>query len=86
MLEKYFKEEASIREQQMSVQHRLDTNPSTNADVSDGYFLRINLKQTFFYFIFLSDVCLPAVFMPYKGSNNVFNPKAYQYFHPTGKK
>lgn len=29
------------------------------------------------------DLCLPAVFMPFK-SGNVINPRAYQYFHPTG--
>ena len=33
----------------------------------------------------LTDFCLPAVFMPYKATNNIFNPKAHQYFHPSGK-
>ena len=32
----------------------------------------------------LDDFCLPAVFMPYKSPNNVFNPRAHRYFHPTG--
>ncbi|CAF1243358.1 unnamed protein product [Adineta ricciae] len=29
------------------------------------------------------DLCLPAVFMPFR-SGNVFNPRAYRCFHPTG--
>jgi hypothetical protein len=29
-------------------------------------------------------LCLPAVFMPYKSPNNIFNPRAHQYFHPSG--
>ncbi|CAF3143203.1 unnamed protein product [Rotaria sp. Silwood2] len=29
------------------------------------------------------DLCLPAVFMPFR-SGNVFNPRAYQYFHSIG--
>ncbi|CAF3690919.1 unnamed protein product [Adineta steineri] len=29
------------------------------------------------------DLCLPAVFMPFK-SGNVFNPRAYRFFHHTG--
>jgi hypothetical protein len=32
----------------------------------------------------LIDLCLPAVFMPFR-SGNVFNPRAYQFFHPVGK-
>ena len=32
----------------------------------------------------ISDVSLPALFMPTK-MNAVFNPRAHQYFHPTGK-
>lgn len=31
----------------------------------------------------LKDVSLPALFMPFK-SGNIFNPRAHQYFHPTG--
>jgi hypothetical protein len=34
--------------------------------------------------IFFIDLCLPAVFMPFR-SGNVINPRAYQYFHPVGK-
>jgi hypothetical protein len=29
------------------------------------------------------DLCLPAVFMPFR-SGNVINPRAYQFFHPIG--
>lgn len=32
----------------------------------------------------LDDFCLPAVFMPHKSINNVFNPRARQYFHSSG--
>lgn len=33
----------------------------------------------------LTDVSLPAVFMPSKGANiNIFNPRAHDYFHATG--
>ncbi|XP_035664844.1 uncharacterized protein LOC118408275 isoform X2 [Branchiostoma floridae] len=31
----------------------------------------------------LEDVCLPAVFMPTK-TGHIYNPRAYQYFHPNG--
>ena len=31
-----------------------------------------------------SDVSLPALFMPFH-RGTVFNPRAHQYFHPTGK-
>lgn len=34
-------------------------------------------------FHFVSDVSLPAVFMPFK-SGTIFNPRAHQYFHPPG--
>ena len=64
ILSKYLNEEASIREQQMAVQHRLDNQ---NSDTNK-----------------FEDFCLPAVFMPYKSPGNVFNPRAHQYFHPTG--
>jgi hypothetical protein len=63
ILDKYLSEEATIREQQMAVQHRLDDQTK---------------NQT------LDDFCLPAVFMPYKSPNNVYNPRAHQYFHPNG--
>ncbi|CAF0939608.1 unnamed protein product [Brachionus calyciflorus] len=66
IIEKYVSQEAEIIEQQMAVQHRLDTN-------IDKY----NNQP-------LEDFCLPAVFMPFKSSNNVFNPRARQYFHPPG--
>lgn len=66
IIEKYVSQEAEIIEQQMAVQHRLDTN-------TDKY----NNEP-------LEDFCLPAVFMPFKSSNNVFNPRARQYFHPPG--
>jgi hypothetical protein len=57
-------EEAFVREQQMAVQHRLDTNTT----VPNKY----------------EDFCLPAVFMPFKSGNSVFNPRAHKYFHPSG--
>ena len=63
-------EEANIIEQQMAVQHRLDTQSSTAATVSANKY---------------EDFCLPAVFMPFKSANSVFNPRAHQYFHPSGK-
>lgn len=64
IIEKYVSQEAAIIEQQMAVQHRLDTN-------------NYNDKP-------LEDFCLPAVFMPFKSVNNVFNPRARQYFHASG--
>lgn len=30
-----------------------------------------------------TDLCLPAVFMPFR-SGNIFNPRAYRYFHHIG--
>ena len=34
--------------------------------------------------IFILDFCLPAVFMPFKSGNSVYNPRAHKYFHPSG--
>jgi hypothetical protein len=65
MVQRYLKEESKIRERQLSVQHRLVSNKSSQNENSE-------------------DICLPAVFMPYKSTNNVFNPRAHQYFHPSG--
>ena len=61
---KYMEEEAYIREQQMVVQHRLDTGQRP----ANKY----------------EDFCLPAVFMPFKSGNSVYNPRAHKYFHPSG--
>jgi len=33
--------------------------------------------------MYFSDVSLPALFMPFK-TGTIFNPRAHQYFHPTG--
>ncbi len=70
LMTKYMEEEANIIEQQMAVQHRLDTQSTTAATVSANKY---------------EDFCLPAVFMPFKSANSVFNPRAHQYFHPSGK-
>jgi hypothetical protein len=69
ILNKYLSEEAAIREQQMAVQHRLDTELQRNPNLDSSQ---------------LDDLCLPAVFMPYKSPNNIYNPRAHQYFHPSG--
>jgi hypothetical protein len=42
-------------------------------------------SKPFISLFLLAEFCLPAVFMPYKTHNNVFNPKAHQYFHPIGQ-
>ena len=36
-----------------------------------------------FTMYFFPDVSLPALFMPFT-RGTVFNPRAHQYFHPTG--
>jgi hypothetical protein len=82
LIKKYFLEEAAIREQQMSVQHRLDSNKPQDPNM-DGKFYQLYIYKLN-SIISCLDFCLPAVFMPYKTSNNVFNPKAHQYFHPSG--
>ena len=64
-------EEANIIEQQMAVQHRLDTQTTLTNGLNSG----VNKYE---------DFCLPAVFMPFKSANSVFNPRAHQYFHPSG--
>ena len=38
-------------------------------------------------FLYQQDVSLPAVFFPTKGKDlSIYNPRAHQYFHPTGGK
>jgi hypothetical protein len=45
----------------------------------------VKIKSRFeFISRFFIDLCLPAVFMPFR-SGNIFNPRAYQFFHPVGK-
>jgi hypothetical protein len=45
--------------------------------------VKLNNLPFFIDMIFI-DLCLPAVFMPFR-SGNVFNPRAYQFFHSVGK-
>ena len=42
-----------------------------------------NLTKSLCYVMLVSDVCLPAVFMPTR-TGHVYSPKAHSYFHPPG--
>ncbi|XP_005097136.1 uncharacterized protein LOC101862724 isoform X2 [Aplysia californica] len=69
-------------------QHRQELNEKTLKDIKDNlekklagqHKLSKNEEQIYDA---LKDVSLPALFMPYK-SGNIYNPRAHQYFHPTG--
>ena len=90
IFEKYVNQEANMIEKQMAVQRRLDIQSSgneTNENMEGKnvcYLIFFLDLITFKHFLF-KDFCLPAVFMPFKSPSNVYNPRAYQYFHPSGK-
>jgi hypothetical protein len=48
------------------------------------HMMRVEIRIIVLMNIFFIDLCLPAVFMPFR-SGNVINPRAYQFFHPVGK-
>lgn len=49
--------------------------------------MMVNSMKVYFsinqFFFLKIDLCLPAVFMPFR-SGNVFNPRAYRFFHHVG--
>ncbi|KAH9500627.1 hypothetical protein Btru_077157 [Bulinus truncatus] len=71
-----------------SKQHKEELNAKTLKDIKENlekklagqHKLSKNEEQIYDA---LKDVSLPALFMPYK-RGNIYNPRAYQYFHPTG--
>ena len=54
-----------------------------NCAVMVVVFVQVNLTKSLCYVMLVSDVCLPAVFMPTR-TGHVYSPKAHSYFHPPG--
>ncbi|XP_071114202.1 uncharacterized protein [Haliotis cracherodii] len=71
-----------------SKQHMAELNERTLRDIRDNLEKklagqhRLSKREEAMYDA-LKDVSLPALFMPFR-SGTVFNPRAHQYFHPTG--
>lgn len=84
LVTKVEQETARNNERQMEIQHRLH-RADPNDERYDGWFLKWNKDKNGTNFLSHLDLCLPAVFMPFR-SGNVFNPRAYRYFHSIGKK
>ncbi|RUS81620.1 hypothetical protein EGW08_010633, partial [Elysia chlorotica] len=69
-------------------QHKQDLSERTLNDIKDNLEKKLagqhklSLREEQLWDA-LKDVSLPALFMPFK-SGNIFNPRAHQYFHPTG--
>lgn len=76
------RETALANERQMEIQHRLHKPEHDVQFDEDGLTCSLNILG--YRSSFSIDLCLPAVFMPFQ-SGQVFNPRAYQYFHPTGQ-
>ena len=73
---------ALANERQMEFQHRLH-KPEQDIQFDDGS--NFNSHASIISLSLASlDLCLPAVFMPFH-SGHIFNPRAYQYFHPVGQ-
>ncbi|CAL1543054.1 unnamed protein product [Lymnaea stagnalis] len=71
-----------------SKQHKDELNEKTLKDIKDSLEKKLAgqhklSKDEEKIYDALKDVSLPALFMPYK-RGNVYNPRAHQYFHPTG--
>ncbi|XP_067674819.1 uncharacterized protein [Haliotis asinina] len=71
-----------------SKQHMAELNERTLREIRDNLEKklagqhRLSKREEAMYDA-LKDVSLPALFMPFR-SGTVFNPRAHQYFHPTG--
>ncbi|XP_059166381.1 uncharacterized protein LOC131948723 isoform X2 [Physella acuta] len=71
-----------------SKQHKEELNEKTFKEIRESLEKKLagqhklSRNEEMFYDA-LKDVSLPALFMPYK-RGNVFNPRAHQYFHPSG--
>uniref|UniRef100_A0A2C9LC74 Uncharacterized protein n=1 Tax=Biomphalaria glabrata TaxID=6526 RepID=A0A2C9LC74_BIOGL len=71
-----------------SKQHKDELNAKTLKDIKDNLEKKLAgqhklSKHEEQIYDALKDVSLPALFMPYK-RGNIYNPRAHQYFHPTG--
>ncbi|XP_078481741.1 uncharacterized protein LOC100180644 [Ciona intestinalis] len=73
-------EEMIIKRQQLDARIRSRIASNIEKKLASQYKLQRSEKN---FHGPLQDVSLPALFMPSKGGN-VYNPRAHQYFHPTG--
>ncbi|XP_041354259.1 uncharacterized protein LOC121372068 [Gigantopelta aegis] len=74
--------------QEESKQHMAELNEKTLRDIRDSIEKKLAgqhklSKHEEKMYDALKDVSLPALFMPFK-TGTIFNPRAHQYFHPTG--
>ncbi|KAL8566979.1 hypothetical protein ACOMHN_059779 [Nucella lapillus] len=75
-----FEEESRIRKQELNERTLREIKESLEKKLSGQHKLSKREEQMYDA---LKDVSLPALFMPIK-TGNIFNPRAHQYFHPTG--
>ncbi|KAK7108804.1 uncharacterized protein [Littorina saxatilis] len=75
-----FEEESKARKQELNERTLREIKESIEKKLAGQH--KISKREEQMYDA-LKDVCLPALFMPTK-TGNVFNPRAHQYFHPTG--
>ncbi|PVD29205.1 hypothetical protein C0Q70_11802 [Pomacea canaliculata] len=75
-----FQEESKIHKQELSERTLKELKDSLEKKLAGQHKLS---KQEELVYDALKDVSLPALFMPLK-TGNIFNPRAHQYFHPTG--
>ncbi|XP_050390798.2 uncharacterized protein LOC126809962 [Patella vulgata] len=77
---KLFEEESKIRKQELNEKTLEEIKSSLEQKLAGQH--KLSQREEAMYDA-LKDVSLPALFMPYK-TGNVYNPRAHQYFHPTG--
>lgn len=83
LMSKVEQETARATERQMEIQHRLH-KPDQSDERYDGKSSKYEKQLITQSGRSNLDLCLPAVFMPFR-SGNVFNPRAYRFFHSIGK-
>ncbi|ESP03993.1 hypothetical protein LOTGIDRAFT_156597 [Lottia gigantea] len=77
---KLFEEESRLRKQELNEKTLEEIKHNLEQKLAGQHKLSKREEQMYDA---LKDVSLPALFMPYK-TGNVYNPRAHQYFHPTG--
>ncbi|KAK7503175.1 hypothetical protein BaRGS_00005440 [Batillaria attramentaria] len=75
-----FEEESKMHKQELNERTLRDIKESLEKKLAGQHKLSKREEQMYDA---LKDVSLPALFMPVR-TGNIFNPRAHQYFHPTG--
>ncbi|ELU08059.1 hypothetical protein CAPTEDRAFT_227737 [Capitella teleta] len=82
---RYFEERSLRHKENLMAQQGQEKSEKIEQCLAGEYKLKIEANDEDEMFNALQDVSLPAVFLPTKGKDlSIYNPRAHQYFHPTG--